>query len=155
MAHFSLETDPFLSMEILVAKEVLEWNHLSVSYSVNWRYLRSFSTSHLWMICPQESSRNREIGSKKKIIHHPASASGVFLRTYRFASNKFVMSGACKAPDSMVTSLPSLQFTGEVLSFVLLLQKWSCSPPRQLSRPDPISQDTAVMEGGQCSVVSV
>lgn len=72
MAHFSLETDPFLSMEILVAKEVLEWNHLSVSYSVNWRYLRSFSTSHLWMICPQESSRNREIGSKKKsftILH--------------------------------------------------------------------------------------
>lgn len=48
-----------------------------------------------------------------------------------------------------------LQFMCEVLGFLLLLQKWFCSPSRQLSRPDLISQDAAVMEGGQYSVVSV
>lgn len=129
MAHFILETDPFLSMGIHVAKEVLEWNHLSESCSGNGRSLRSFTTC----MCDMFTRKQKKGGKvcKKNAsccissIHHPASW-GDFLRTRNpiFARNKFVRSGEHKAPGRMVTGLPSVRDPGSIRPAVHMWGSW-------------------------------
>lgn len=169
MARFILETDPFLSTGMLVSKEVLEWNHFSESCSGNGRSLRSFTTC-MGVICSRGSRKTEKSSARGKLL--AASPTFIILQHVGFSWGHAI-------PDLLETNLwglvsakpqaawsegyhlcvilvaSGLQFTCEVLGFLLLLQKWFCSPSRQLSRPDLISQDAAVMEGGQYSVISV
>lgn len=132
MAHFILETNPFLSMGVHVSKEVLEWNHLSESYSGNGRSLRSFTT------CMGDGlTRKQKKGEKVckrnascciSSIHHSA-AQGDFLRTRNpiFARTKFVRSGERKAPGRMVTRLPSVRDPGNIRPAVHMWGSWLSS----------------------------
>lgn len=165
MAHFLLETVPFLSMGILVPKEVLAWNHLSESHSGKRRCLRSFTTCMRDLLTRKQKKGEKLWKSKAFYfilsIHHPA-AYGVFLRMCnpRFARNKFVRSGKHRAPGSVVTGLPSVRHPSSIRpavhGFLLLCKNDSVLHPGrfpgQTSSPRTLQWwKVASMERYQCN----
>lgn len=148
MAHFILETDPFLSMGIVVSKEVLKWNHLSKSCMEIIKLIYHIYGQFAYKKKEEKLGKGNASCCISKI-----HCAAVLLRMCipRFPTNKFVRSGEHKAPGNVVIDLPSVWDPSSISPAVYMKSssfKFCC---KNGSVPHPDSFPGQASSSGHCS----